>query len=192
MQIQKKNPNQIWKYYQKLMSQDELSILPPYPVFLSLPAVQMLQSRDLSSAKVSVKKAVSEKGFLKDLIKQQIRQWVKNARYEMLMTIDPSGALSKEWKTKAPTSADPHPVTRLDALWKCKACNSVDDRGSRECLDFVGVCQHLCKEKGGKKKRATASHPWNIDNFVRDEQVSENCMKRRRVLIGCCGRVAQS
>lgn len=193
MRLQKKNPNQIWKYYQKLMSGGKDTILPPFPVFLSLSAVQLLQSRDLASAMVSVKSTVSEKGFVKDLIKQQITQWVDKAKHDLLKTIDPSGALAMEWKTRVPTTKAPHPVLRPDALWNCKICNSVDDQQAiDECLTFVGVCRHQCKEKGEKKKRGTTSHPWSADNFIRDEQVSKHCLEKWRFLTDHGGRLVKS
>lgn len=173
MRLRQKNFDHIWKYYQGLRSRgDEYSILPSFPVFLTFSAVQFLQSLDLAAAKITVKAAGSEGGPLKAMLKHQINSWVEQVKYGLLKTIDPSGSLTKEWKTRAPTSLVPHPVLQPDALWKCRVCHSVEPRYAMdECLDFKGVCMHQCKEKDGNKRgRGKTSHMWSVDNFVRDAQ----------------------
>jgi hypothetical protein len=170
----------VWKYYQKLRShEEEYPILPSFPVFLTLPAVQLLRSPNLAEAQISVKAAVSENGhengLLRGLLEQQLASWEEKVKLEMLQTLDPSGSLMRTWKTRVPTSRVPHPVCRLDALWKCKECHSVESSyAASECLDFRGICLHQCKERDGKKKKkrkGESGQVWSVDNFVKDEQV---------------------
>lgn len=176
MRLQKENPTQIWKFYQKLISQDG-PVLPSFPVFLTLPAVKLLQSPDLVSAKVSVKTATSDRGVLKKLVEQQVKEWGEKVKIDLMNTMDPSGSVAQAWKNRVPTSKEPHPVDRHGIMWKCKVCNWVENPWTMdECFDFEGVCRHQCKEAGGKKKRGTTSRPWSIDNFVIDEQVSLDCL----------------
>ncbi|KAJ3574942.1 hypothetical protein NP233_g1417 [Leucocoprinus birnbaumii] len=121
-----------------------------------------------TSAKLSVQAACSPESPLTVMLKQQISHWIERAKYDLLTTIDPTGALSKEWKNRAPTSKAPHPVLGTRALWRCKACNTVEQRYAvDECLDFSGVCTHQCKEEDGKKQvRGKPSGSWSVDNFV--------------------------
>ncbi|KXN81672.1 hypothetical protein AN958_03919 [Leucoagaricus sp. SymC.cos] len=173
--LREKNIDHIWKYYQKLMSRtNEYPTLPSFPVFLTLPSVQFLRSPALSAAKISVETATADTGFMKDMIKHEIGKWEEQVKIDLLKTLDPSGALLEEWKKRVPTSREVHPVNRLDARWKCRICDTVENRYARdECLDFMGVCRHQCKESGGKKRKGKTTRPWSIDNFVKDQQACD-------------------
>ncbi|KXN84398.1 hypothetical protein AN958_12657 [Leucoagaricus sp. SymC.cos] len=175
MRLQKENLDQLWKYYQKLMSQRCYSFgLPSFPVFLALPAVQILQSRELMEAKVSIKAALVKNGAIERMLEHQLKSWESRAYSDLFKKFDPSGTLMEVWKTQRATTKAQHPLNRPDVLWKCKVCDSVDtDQMVYECLDSRAVLRHQCKEKGGKKKKGITSQPWSIDNFVRDEQVRE-------------------
>lgn len=169
--LQETSRNKIWKFYQKLMSQPEhYPHLPPFAVFLQLPAIQFLQSSDLATAKIEVETAISGKTFMKDMIKQQIEKWVEQAKRELLKILGGSS----EWNNMVPAHRMPHPVLRLYARWKCKVCGGVERKYEiDECLDFAGACRHQCPEKDGKKRRkGAATQTWSASNFVKDEQVS--------------------
>ncbi|KAF9444847.1 hypothetical protein P691DRAFT_777987 [Macrolepiota fuliginosa MF-IS2] len=190
LKLRQRNLQDIWKYYQKLASQRQKShsILPPFPVFLELPAVKMLQLPDLSKSKISVKSAVKDQSFMNIMIKDQITRWVEEAKRDLLATLELTGEGNKvhaewEWDEMAPARRVPHPVLRPNAWWRCKICDSVDSRCAVDkCLDFDGVCRHQCKEKDGKKrKKGMTSRPWSAGNFVKDEQacaVMTTCLER--------------
>lgn len=171
MRLRETNLKSVWKFYQKLMSQPEhYPCLPPFSVFLELPAIQLLQSSDLVTAKIDVKTAVRGKTFMKGMLKQEIDDWVEIAKRGLLETIGGSS----EWNNMVPAHRMPHPVLRLNARWKCRICDDVEAKYEMDgCLDFAGVCRHQCKEKERKKRgKGTTAPAWNISNFIKDEQVS--------------------
>lgn len=195
LKLRQNNLTDIWKYYQKLLSQPETyPILPSFPVFLQLPAVQLLQSPELANAKISVKSAVNDKSFMSKMIKEQILKWVDGVKRDLLEKLVAKGSTEGkgkgkeewEWDKMAVTRNVPHPVLRLNVWWRCKVCDSVENDYEEDgCLDFHGVCRHQCKEKGGKKlKKGETSHAWNVNNFVRDEQVR---LSRPEVFSILCG-----
>jgi hypothetical protein len=170
MRLRETNKKDIWKYYQKLMSQPEnYPILPPFTLFLELPSIVLLQSSDLRDAKIDVRTAVRSKGFLKTMVKDEVENWVERAKRQMLGTIGGSA----KWNNMVAARRMPHPVLRFAARWKCKLCNTVEPRYENDgCLDFAGVCRHQCKGRTKKKRGEEGSTAWNINNFVQDEQVS--------------------
>lgn len=172
--LRQANINSIWKFYQKLLSQrTEYPFVPPFGVFLQLPAIKILQSSDMAAAELSVKAAVGGKksgAFMLNMVKQQIDSWAEGVKREMLEKLGGSS----EWNKLVPTRRMPHPVLRLEARWKCQICDSVEPKYEiDECLDFAGVCRHECREKDGmKRKKGEATQAWSSSNFVKDEQAS--------------------
>ncbi|KXN84386.1 hypothetical protein AN958_12645 [Leucoagaricus sp. SymC.cos] len=171
IRLRESNIADLWKYYQKLLSKPKVyPFLPPFSTFLELPAVKLLRSTDLAQAKLDVKNAVAENSPVKNMVKQQISTWVKQAKRDFLEKMGGSD----EWNNMAEANRMPHPVLRLDAWWKCQVCDGVEPRyESDECLDFAGACRHQCQEEDRRKKRkGTATRPWSANNFVRDDQAS--------------------
>lgn len=169
IKLRESNKKDIWKFYQKLMSQPTIfPILPSFALFLQLPSMKLLQSSELMAAKVDVKTAVRSRGFLKTMVKEEVEKWVETAKRQMLATMGGS----TEWNHMVAARRMPHPVLRLDARWKCKLCNTVEPKYENDgCLDFAGVCRHQCRDKTKQKRGEESSAAWDINNFVRDEQV---------------------
>jgi hypothetical protein len=170
MRLRESNKKDIWKHYQKLMSQPEkYPILPPFSLFLNLPSIKLLQSSDLRDAKIDVRTAVGSKGFLKTMMKEELENWAEKAKRQMLATIGGS----TKWNNMVATRRLPHPVLRLDARWICKLCHNVEPKYENDgCFDFAGICRHQCKERTKKKRGEEGSVIWDLNNFVQDEQVS--------------------
>jgi len=143
--------------------------LPPFSIFLELPATKILQSMDMVKAGYDVKSATAGKSCIIGMLEQQIEEWVNRTKHEMSKILNaPAG-----WESMVPARRMTHPVLRLDARWKCKVCNQVGRKYEYDgCLDFAGVCHHQCTEEDRrKKKRGTVTHVWDASHFVRDEQV---------------------
>lgn len=170
IRLQEANPSSLWKLYQKLMSRSKTyPHLPPFCVFLELPAIKILQSMELVKAGCDVKGATAGKSCIIGMLEQQIGEWVDRAKHEMSKILN----VSADWESMVSARRMTHPVLRLDARWKCKICNQVERRYEYDgCLDFAGVCHHQCAEEDRrKKKRGTVTRAWNASHFVRDEQV---------------------
>jgi len=170
IRLQEANTSSLWKLYQKLMSGPRTHPhLPPFSIFLELPATKILQSMDLVKAGYDVKSATAGKSCIIGMLEQQIEEWVDRTKHEMSKILNASA----EWESMVPARRMTHPVLRLDARWKCKVCNQVERKYEYDgCLDFAGVCRHQCAEEDRrKKKRGTVTRAWDASHFVRDEQV---------------------
>ncbi|KAF5357021.1 hypothetical protein D9756_006670 [Leucocoprinus leucothites] len=178
--LREANADNIFKLYQKLMSQPvTYPNLPPFAVFLNFPATKILQSSELVEAGYDVRSAVAGKSCIMGMLKKQIEEWAEKAKQEMLNSLDESA----DWNSMVSGRRMTHPVLRLDAWWKCKICNRVEPKYDIDgCLDFAGVCRHQCQEEDKKKKKKGAvTRTWSAGNFVKDDQASavmKQCLER--------------
>ncbi|KAF8722421.1 hypothetical protein AX14_009852 [Amanita brunnescens Koide BX004] len=75
-----------------------------------------------------------------------------------------------------------HPLDRLTARFRCKKCDSVSNCYKMDsCLDFVGVCRHVCKT-ADENDESEMGDSWDASRFDRDERASE-AMKKLLALL---------
>jgi hypothetical protein len=98
----------------------------------------------------------------------QLNEWREKTKNELGETL----GYPKGWKDVDARKL--HPVDRVTARWICRTCKRVSMAFKEdECLDFVGVCGHVCSSLPGEKKSKKASRkkPFKLVRFVKDEKV---------------------
>lgn len=176
-------------------------ILPPLSVFCMLPSVRMLKGSPDPSAvpsNASTSEDIKSSSLARSLIVADIHNWLVPVRtYLMRLLGYPNGWQSASTRTLSP-------LERVTARFFCRRCGEgkVGRAYQRElCMDFKGVCSHVCVatqrksiegpqqevpredenkaadtgDEGGKgrgKKKSSVKTPdWVVDVFEKDEKV---------------------
>ncbi|KIJ61543.1 hypothetical protein HYDPIDRAFT_159175 [Hydnomerulius pinastri MD-312] len=143
-------------------SADGKMVLPPLASFHALPSVSALKGRpdptSIPAAKNSVTADLKSSPLATSLITSDIHAWLIPVRKYLLGLLGFPG----EWRSASTLKVAP--LERVTARFLCGRCgdSGVSSRYQREgCLDFRGVCSHVCKAAKGKnvgKQRETHEH----------------------------------
>ena len=163
-----KNRGDVETVYNRLRSTQAYPYMPSLPTFRKLPIIEMLQSAERPTTVASVSDALQNDKVMKELLAAQLRKWVNNAKDELGILL----GFPKKWKSASQNIL--HPVERVTGRFLCKSCGCVEPKYQTDgCMDFAGVCLHVCvagnKEKG--RLRTGKKALWDPANFVKDEKV---------------------
>ncbi|KAF8438057.1 hypothetical protein L210DRAFT_3761635 [Boletus edulis BED1] len=156
-------------------------ILPPLSVFCTLPSVRALKGSPdpnvLPPSSTSDTNDINSNLAI-SLVKADIHTWLTPVQKHLMALLGyPNGWQSASTRTL-------HPLKRVTARFFCRRCGEgkVGRAYQREqCLDFKGVCSHVCmtaprksvedgngQEKGGSKGKML---DWKVDMFEKNEKV---------------------
>lgn len=174
-------------------------VLPPLSVFCTLPSVRALKGSPDPNALPP--KSTSDASDIKSplamsLITSDVHAWLVPVRKHLMTLLGyPDGWQSANMRAL-------HPVKRVTARFFCRRCGEgkVGKGYQREqCLDFKGVCSHVCVARGkrrgqeasqeseieadtdgdeqesgksGRKKKSVKTLDWKVDLFENDKKVS--------------------
>lgn len=174
---------------------DPLAV-PPLSVFLTLPSVRVLKGSPDPSALppggTSVSSDINSQ-LATSLIKQDVHAWFIPVQKQLMTLLGyPNG-----WQSASSLAV--HPLKRVTARFFCRRCGEGEvGRAYRRarCLDFIGVCSHVCVAGSGKsieeapkeseievtssgrngQKKATRGGKktggWTMDMFEKDTKVT--------------------
>ena len=146
-------------------------VLPPLSVFCALPSIRALKGSPdpnrLLPDSTSVASDINSPLAI-SLIASDLRAWlIPIEKHLMTLLGYPSGWQSASARTLPP-------LKRVTARFFCRECGQgkVGRRYERErCLDFKGVCSHVCVAARGKKG-GVKTLDWKVDTFEKDDKVS--------------------
>ncbi|KAG6377418.1 hypothetical protein JVT61DRAFT_15218 [Boletus reticuloceps] len=155
-------------------------ILPPLSVFCTLPSVRALKGSP--DPNVLPPSSTSDTNDINStlaisLVKADIHTWLIPVQKHLMALLGyPNGWQSASTRTL-------HPLKRITARFFCRRCGEgrVGRAYQREqCLDFKGVCSHVCvaaprksiedgngQERGGSKGKML---DWKVDMFEKNEK----------------------
>ena len=174
--LRKSNLAALTVQYQKFHSQEPAMVLPPFSTFLRLPAIASLLNFtdaecDDGFSACSTQDDISdlydllERPEVEIVIRSELSRWEASARQRFCQLLG-----FPTWVSASATVL--HPLDRLTARFRCKKCHSVSNRYKMDsCLDFVGVCRHVCKTADGNDE-SEGGESWDASRFERDEMVS--------------------
>ncbi|KAF8637838.1 hypothetical protein AX17_002467 [Amanita inopinata Kibby_2008] len=135
------------------------SILPPFSTFRRLPTFASL----LTLADADTSKSIEDMlktDRVKNIIKSELTKWENDARKEMAAVLG-----YPDWSRTNETEL--HPVDRLTACFRCKACSERNNRQDPGCLNFAKACMHQCPSAQESKR---GSGPWSASSFVKHDK----------------------
>ena len=147
------------KHYDRLRSSKTKEVLPTLAQFRLLPFINILQTRPTTAANTTGDSQQSE--LLADLIQSDLKTWRERTKEAFATKLGYSN-----WKSASKNKL--HPVDRLTARFKCMKCHK--ESNADGCLDFAGVCGHVCLRLDWNKR---TREKWNIDQFEKDERVRD-------------------
>ncbi|KAF5371587.1 hypothetical protein D9758_003510 [Tetrapyrgos nigripes] len=195
----------IEKHYNRLRATKQLLPLPTLETFRQLPIMRQLQTSprphlstgatatgtpgNSQSTSPSLEATLDnslKSPIITSLLTSQLAEWRESVKSSLAQTL----GFPKDWK-----SADPrklHPVDRVTARFICGGvggCGRISMAFKEdECLDFVGVCGHVCSRPSSGpgsegKKEKKKEKPFNGKRFVKDEKAI-NAMNK---VLNACG-----
>lgn len=148
------------KHYDRLQSSKTKEVLPTLAQFRLLPFINILQSRPTTATNTSSDIQMPE--LLADLIQSDLKNWREHTKEAFARKLG-----YPNWKSASKNKL--HPVDRLTARFKCTKCHKESQKFNADvCLDFSGVCGHVCPRLDWNKRMR---EKWNIDQFEKDERV---------------------
>lgn len=148
------------KYYDRLRSSKTKEVLPTLAQFRLLPFVNILQSRPTTVTGTTGDFQKSD--LLADLIQSDLKTWRERTKEAFAVKLG-----YPKWKSASKNKL--HPVDRLAARFKCTKCHKETQKFAADaCLDFAGVCGHVCPRMDWNKQ---TREKWDIDQFEKDERV---------------------
>lgn len=181
--LRKSNLVALTAQYQKFRSQEPAMVLPPFSTFLRLPMITSFLNftEDKRKKSVSTSNAQDDTSCVRtlcDLLKQpevqivlrsELSKWEASVRQRFAERLG-----LPRWVSASATVL--HPLDRLTARFRCKKCDSVSNCYKMDsCLDFVGVCRHVCKT-ADENDDSEMGDSWDASRFDRDERVSSNLL----------------
>ena len=189
----RENLTEVKKIYERMRcgtrapdSSDPL-VLPTLSVFCTLPSVRALKgSPDPNALPPNSTSVTSDNNssLAMSLVASDIRAWLVPVRKHLMTVLGyPNG-----WQSASIRMLPP--LKRVTARFFCRQCGEgkVGKGYQRErCLDFKGVCSHICAAAPGKsigeeseiedntgrrKKSGVKTLDWKVDLFEKDEKVS--------------------
>lgn len=149
------------RQYNRLKSQNSKDkIIPTLAQFRQLPVIKLVQSQQ-TPASTDVSRDLKS-GLLAGMLEGDLDKWSKTAKEAFGEMLGFPGYRSAS-KTKL------HPVDRITARFRCKRCRKEGWKYAQDgCLDFPGVCAHVCHDSSMEKR---TKERWNPDHFEADEKV---------------------
>ncbi|KAF7984706.1 hypothetical protein HWV62_13010 [Athelia sp. TMB] len=153
--------NQVEKHYNWIKSSTPKDkIVPTLPQFRQLPVIKLIQSQQSPTSTDVVRDLKS--GLLAGMLDEDLKKWVLAAR-------EAFGAMLGYPKYKSASKTKLHPAQRVTARFRCKRCGKEGRKYAQDgCLDFVGVCNHVCHDSSMGKR---AKDRWDPGFFEADVQV---------------------
>ncbi|KZP02971.1 hypothetical protein FIBSPDRAFT_808192, partial [Athelia psychrophila] len=148
------------RQYNRLKSQNSKDkIIPTLAQFRQLPVIKLVQSQQ-TPASTDVSRDLKS-GLLAGMLEGDLDKWSKTAKEAFGEMLGFPGYRSAS-KTKL------HPVDRITARFRCKRCRKEGWKYAQDgCLDFPGVCAHVCHDSSMEKR---TKERWNPDHFEADEK----------------------
>lgn len=154
---------------QRMVSRGD-QVMPCLSEFRALPIVRTLQG---IAGDLSVEEQIGTT-LAQQMLKDQLETWRENARVglekKLRGTEEEPEKKTKQKKKGKETEGKIRLVERVDARFSCGKCKRVSKKYDEDgCMDFAGVCAHVCPEPDKQKRKKIT---WSVEQFFPEVMVS--------------------
>lgn len=158
--IYRSQREEVEKHYNRLKSTSPHNIFPTLAQFRQLPVIKLVQSQRKDSSATARRELMA--GSLADMLQGDLEKWIQSSK-------DAFGAILGYPGYKSASKIKQHPVDRITARFRCKRCRKEGRKYAQDgCLDFAGVCAHVCQDSSMEKR---VKERWEPAQFESDTKV---------------------
>lgn len=163
-EILKNTRKEVERQYNRTKSQSPKdNILPTLSQFRLLPVIKLVQSQQTPGSTTDVFRDLKS-GLLANMLEGDLDKWLKAAK-------ETFGTMLGFPRYKSVSKTKLHPVDRVTARFRCKRCRKEGRKYAQDgCLDFAGVCAHVCHDSSMEKR---IKEKWDPSHFETDVNVRE-------------------